>query len=195
MQRQNTFEENQEEFINFRNKVNARKALKDQYEFVAEDWCKYCQKTIIKVPGEPVNNPSYELSCQHRFCYACINGFFWSWIESAAIDNFKCFDRECQRPIEPAKLNQIFEQKVPRMGQRYHFLKNSWALESDLLVRQCTKAGCEAHIRAENDEVKKLDCPTCDTQVCFNCRKTWHGENVSCTKAVGKDFQQWKDEN
>ena len=50
-------------------------------------------------------------------------------------------------------------------------------------------------MRAENSDVKFLTCPTCGTEVCFNCRNTWHGENVSCKDALQGDLEEWVTKN
>ena len=63
---------------------------------------------------------------------------------------------------------------------KYERFSNQKKIDSDLLVRWCTKAGCTTYMKAENREVKYVTCPTCSTQVCFNCRDTWHGDDVSC---------------
>ena len=68
-------------------------------------------------------------------------------------------------------------------------------LESDPLVRYCPKLGCEEHMRGENQDVVKLQCPKCETEVCFKCREEWHGTEVSCADAMDKDLQVWVDQN
>ena len=62
-------------------------------------------------------------------------------------------------------------------------------------MRWCASPTCETHMRAPNDTVKYLTCPTCGTEVCFACKEVWHGENVSCNDALGKELQAWIEEN
>lgn len=46
-------------------------------------------------------------------------------------------------------------------------------------MRWCTKPGCSGSMRGENLDVKKVTCPVCSTEVCFQCRDEWHGRK-SC---------------
>ena len=70
--------------------------------------------------------------------------------------------------------------------EKYERFKAAKQLLSDALIRFCPKAGCETNIRAENDQVLKLTCPTCATEVCFKCKEVWHGETVTCEEALNK---------
>ena len=68
-------------------------------------------------------------------------------------------------------------------------------MESDPLVRWCTKPGCGMNMKAENMDATKLTCPECSTEVCFKCRDTWHGENKTCQDALRDRFEGWVSEN
>ena len=57
----------------------------------------------------------------------------------------------------------ILGEKDVDLFEKYQRFKLKKELESDPLVRWCTKAGCETHMRAPNDKVKKLECPKCGT--------------------------------
>ena len=50
-------------------------------------------------------------------------------------------------------------------------------------------------MRAKNTEEIKLTCPKCSTEVCFKCRDTWHGADVTCEAAMKKHLEGWADEN
>ena len=70
--------------------------------------------------------------------------------------------------------------------EKYRRFKVSKDLDSDPLVRYCPKPGCEEHMKAESNDTQKLQCPRCETWVCFNCRDEWHGEDVTCEEAMNK---------
>ena len=79
--------------------------------------------------------------------------------------------------------------------EKYDRFKDKKSIESDPLVRWCTKPNCESYMRAENDKVQMLKCPKCSTEVCFNCRDTWHGKDVTCEEAMTKQLEGWAEEN
>ena len=66
---------------------------------------------------------------------------------------------------------------------------------ADPLSLYCPKAGCSANIRAANDQVKKLKCKACKTEICFKCREEWHGDLLSCEEAMSKDLREWVEQN
>ena len=41
----------------------------------------------------------------------------------------------------------------------------------------------------------KLTCTTCATEICFQCRGSWHGESVTCEQSMQKELEGWVNEN
>ena len=64
--------------------------------------------------------------------------------------------------------------------------KDQKSLDSDPLVRYCVNPKCGEVLRAENKDAKKMTCPKCSTEICFQCRDKWHGEDVTCEEAMKK---------
>ena len=133
-------------------------------------------------------------TCGHRFCKECTIASLKECIERAELDKVKCFDHECQQPIEMNVLRDILG-SGSALFAKYERFKDKKALEADPLVRWCTKPGCESHMRAPNKDAKKLTCPECGTEICFQCKEPWHGEDVSCEEAMAKEFGSWLQEN
>ena len=126
-----------------------------------------------------------ELDCKHRFCHECTLSQFKQLIESAQVQKIVCLDYSCQKEIQQESIKRICGDEIALFA-KYERFKNKKALEADPLVRWCPKAGCEMHMRATERDVQKLQCPECKTEVCFNCRDIWHGEDQSCEAAMGK---------
>ena len=57
-------------------------------------------------------------------------------------------------------------------------------------MRWCTRPGCKGTVRGENMDATELQCPECDTKICFRCREDWHGK-LSCEAAMEKKYQGW----
>ena len=48
-------------------------------------------------------------------------------------------------------------------------------------------------MRAETKDTKKMTCTKCNTEICFQCRDKWHGEEVTCEEAMKKQIAGWAD--
>ena len=83
----------------------------------------------------------------------------------------------------------------PETYEKFDRFKQAKILDSNPLTRYCPKAGCSTHIVAENDSVESIQCPKCETKICFNCRDVWHGEDVTCEEALNKQLAGWAEEN
>ena len=113
-------------------------------------------------------------------------------IENAEMDKIKCLSFDCQKAMSKAKVKSILKsQGEDALFDKYERFLEKRALETDMNVRYCPKAGCEGWMRAENSSVKKLTCPTCSTDVCFLCKDVWHGNYVTCQEAMTKELKEW----
>ena len=85
-------------------------------------------------------------------------------IDRSEIDKVHCLDFECKKVISANKVKSILTSigKVD-LYEKYERFSKKKQVESDPLVRYCTKPGCEMIMRAENFDVKKLTCPSCST--------------------------------
>ena len=57
-------------------------------------------------------------------------------------------------------------------------------------MRWCTKPGCPGSMRGESLDTKKVTCPDCRTEVCFQCRDEWHGSR-SCEDNMSRKLEGW----
>ena len=117
-------------------------------------------------------------------------------IERADVDKIKCFNFDCDEAVSKKKIESIM--KVHNVGgdllEKYERFKEKKANDSDPLIRWCTKPGCDTTIRAENTDATKLTCPTCSTEVCYQCKEPWHGEDVTCDEAIEQQMEGWAEE-
>ena len=164
-----------------------------------ENLCPVCYSNPIVKDSEPLipgDTGTVEFECKHRFCSDCTVEQLKNYVESAEIEKIKCFDYGCRRPISATKVKEIFtKMDLPHLFRKYERFKDKKSLDSDPLVRWCPKAGCDTHIRAEKKDTKKLQCPTCMTEVCFNCKDVWHGDSVTCEEAMHQQLEGWAKEN
>ena len=101
------------------------------------------------------------------------------WIQKADTDKLVCFN--CREKITDEFAINILEQKNRQeLADKFKKFKEDKEFAADPLGCYCPKAGCSAKLRAANDKVRKLKCPSCKTQVCFKCRQKWHGNKVKC---------------
>ena len=112
------------------------------------------------------------------------------WIQKGEIDKLVCFT--CREKITDQFAIDILEQNHRKqLVEKFKKFKEDKEFEADPLGCYCPKAGCSAKIRAANDKVSKLECPSCKTQFCFQCREEWHGNEIKCNQAINKDLQEW----
>ena len=82
--------------------------------------------------------------------------------------------------ISDVKLHEILSASDRNdLMDRFKHFREKKELDKDPLVRYCPKIGCDQHMRAENSQCVKLQCPKCTTEVCFACKEAWH-EGVAC---------------
>merc|ERR1711971_1078564 len=79
--------------------------------------------------------------------------------------------------------------------------------DGDVLKVACIDPKCDRQIEEEeilsfliDPEIRakfikfkrnKLQCPKCDTAVCFNCGQPWHGYFVGCNQQVDMGYAKW----
>ena len=88
------------------------------------------------------------------------------------------------------ELSKLFETVEPETLQKLRDLIAKHEKEADPLVRWCTKAGCQGSMRGESLDAKKVVCPVCSTEVCFQCRDEWHGR-TSCEQNMNNKLEGW----
>ena len=156
-------------------------------------YCPICYTNELTTDSNDLK--TIALDCGHRFCSECTVEMLKQQIERADIDKIKCFDHECLKPILKEKLVEIFKDRNMDLLNKYDRFKDKKDIDSDPLIRWCTKPGCDTHIKAKNRDATKLECPTCKTEICFNCRDKWHGETVTCEEALQSQLEGWADQN
>jgi hypothetical protein len=93
-----------------------------------------------------------------------------------------------------SELTKLFEEKEPETLQKLRDLVKKHEQEADPLVRWCTKPGCPGLMRGESLDAKKVVCPKCSTEVCFQCRDEWHGR-TSCEQNMNSKLEGWADQH
>jgi len=73
---------------------------------------------------------------------------------------------------------------------KYQKFKADALIDKDPLMRWCPKQGCKGTARAESLDAQAVECNTCHTKVCFQCRDEYHA-GVSCEKAMEDKLEGW----
>ena len=139
--------------------------------------CEICFTNQILKKGK--NRGTVVFKCGHRFCRECSVDHFAQSIRQNKIDKFLC-------PQEGCKNNKVSIKTVRRVIRHDEALvakyKEFRSNQADMMTRFCVKPGCGARIQGKSLQDTKLNCPTCKTAICFQCREAWHG-STSCEKA------------
>jgi hypothetical protein len=126
--------------------------------------------------------------CKHRFCVECMREMLKAHIDCRELDELKCGEFECGKPVSEQQLETLFSETHPEVLEKYRRFKSNATEESNPLMRFCTKPGCEGKIIADDENATKIVCQICEQEVCFMCRESWH-EGVSCEDAGDKELR------
>ena len=164
------------------------------------EYCTICYTNELKSANSGIVEEgevqTFELECGHRFCSECVYELLKQVVERAEVEKVQCLDYECKKPITRHKVKTfLISMNKTELYDKYKRFVRKRLMESDPLVRWCTKPGCGMNMKAENMDATKLTCPECSTEVCFKCRDTWHGENKTCQDALRDRFEGWVSEN
>ena len=167
----------------------AKKLVKEFDENV--NYCTICYTNEIKTDGDQATS-TIMFECGHAFCTQCTLSQLSQLIGSAELDKIKCFEFDCPKAnISESKLKDILTHQLEEkdLWAKFERFRDKKELDKDPLVRYCTKAGCDGYMRGKSlEKTQKLQCPKCNTWVCFLCREEWHGEGVSCDALLDKQL-------
>lgn len=136
---------------------------------------------------------TWEFSCGHRFCLECTREDMKIKIKNNDVDKLMCLQNECGAKVNVLELSKLFEQEPETLKKLRDFIEKQ-SKEGDPLMRWCTKPGCSGLMKGETLDSKKVTCPVCSTEVCFQCRDEWHG-SVSCEANMDSKLEGWVDKH
>ena len=161
--------------------------------------CEICYTNEIVAVGRLIPADelgTVEFECEHHFCSECSLEQLKQHIERAAIDKLVCFHFECKKAISDEKIREILlKRNRADLVEKFAKFKGQKQLDSDPLVRWCPNPSCGDHMRADSKDTKKMTCKKCQTELCFQCKDKWHGEDTTCEEAMKSQLAGWADEN
>ena len=100
----------------------------DIESFDEQTCCEVCytNKIICKEREiQPQDLGTVELVCRHRFCSDCVMAQLKEKIENGEIDNIKCLDYTCLKPIDSENLKNILNMRGSHdLYEKYERFKN-----------------------------------------------------------------------
>ena len=152
-----------------------------------DNFCQICYMREIVTGDKPVNEQTFEFSCKHRFCRPCCEETLRPQIINNALHKLKCPESSCMKVVCDEDLKKLFS-KEPEILLKLEKWRSRATEISNELLRYCTKPRCEGKIIAESNKVKYVTCHICGTQVCFECRDTWH-KGMTCQQNMEWIYQ------
>lgn len=80
-------------------------------------------------------------------------------INIGKFDALRCF-AGCQTMLTDEDLDFLFQDSPDYVARQRRLLRQR-AEEGDILLRYCTRPGCNGKMRADNLKARKLTCPEC----------------------------------
>ena len=84
-----------------------------------------------------------------------------------------CPQALCGYKVTERELEDIFADE-PETLTKYRAFKSNAEVDKDPLMRWCTKPGCKGFVRGQTLEDREVQCPLCQTRICFQCRDDLH---------------------
>ena len=157
--------------------------------------CTICYTNEIIPAPKPIHDLiTWSFKCGHRFCIDCSRELLKLKIERAEVDNLVCFEFKCLEKVTEDEIKELFKGVEPETFQKYKEFVVKKKVEGDPLMRWCTKPGCTGSMRGDDLNAKKVTCPVCKTDVCFQCRDEWHGTDT-CEKNMDNKLEGWVQEH
>lgn len=137
--------------------------------------CPICYEEYID------NSPAtFMFDCNHAVCIFCARSHFAEFIKRGEVKKIHCFYPLCRVKPSKAQLRTLFLFDEDIL-QRLQLLEEKRRLESDVLIRFCTRPNCEGIMKMSTTEQLQriLVCPVCSSEVCADCRDSAH-PGVTC---------------
>eukprot|EP01083_Nonionella_stella_P016780 46843_1 len=147
--------------------------------------CPICR--IDRVPSDIDN-----ATCGHNYCTECLEKHYKTGIENGIV-SFVCMEQECERIIGEKELFEFVSDEVYK-SKYYKFCRNV-KLAKDPTIRWCVKAGCDTPIKRKSRKQRKLECPKCETIVCYECAGLYYNNDKNdkhnCNKNLDEKLSHW----
>ena len=75
---------------------------------ILDNYCKICYSCEIAIGDEPLNEETFEFSCQHRFCRPCCEETLRPQIVNNALHKLKCPESSCLKDVGEADIQRLF---------------------------------------------------------------------------------------
>jgi len=99
-----------------------------------------------------------------------------------------CINPACHREIPEEEFKLFLTD--PALKLKYEKFRQDKLLMLNPNVRFCPRPNCDGYMIGSKTK-KKLTCPKCQTNICFNCSQPWHGYFVSCNANVDLGYSRW----
>jgi len=130
----------------------------------------------------------HEAPCGHNYCKTCLQSHYRVKTKDGDVLKVSCIDPDCERLIEPDEILTFLTD--PDLKAKFlKFREEKLAMLTPNL-RFCCKPDCPGKMTGSRIQ-RKLTCPVCSTQICFNCSQPWHGYFVGCNQNVDIGFSKW----
>eukprot|EP00475_Leptophrys_vorax_P044990 TRINITY_DN9212_c0_g1_i1.p1 TRINITY_DN9212_c0_g1~~TRINITY_DN9212_c0_g1_i1.p1 ORF type:complete len:311 (+),score=63.09 TRINITY_DN9212_c0_g1_i1:223-1155(+) len=129
------------------------------------------------------------LECSHFFCKECIA----NWIKVQVTDgkvaqkHIICPNVDCKKPMSSAVIEARADAEVWEKYKRFTF---AMEVDRDKNAAWCPNDNCGGVIY-RTAPLRKAICEKCNFQICWDCKKQYHGPLTSCTKDVDEAFDSW----
>lgn len=130
------------------------------------------------------NRTSIHGTCKTTFCNSCLGAYIRIQITEG---KWKLECANC-RSLLSENLIEKFLQGYPLLQEHFRRLKVD--AQTDPLVKTCPN--CCALNRVKKERTKRVTCPECLFEWCFDCHAPWHkGMNCKDFKRGSKLFKEW----
>lgn len=108
--------------------------------------------------------------CGDTYCLQCLRTYCNTKIDEGQVLVINCPEPTCTGELTPNDLLHLVDPPMFRRYQQFHMLAT---LNINPNCRWCPRPGCNTGVIANPDE-RKLECTTCGTEICFECKSFWH---------------------
>eukprot|EP01084_Bolivina_argentea_P110211 196850_1 len=119
--------------------------------------------------------------CGHNnYCTECLTEYYTVKTKDGDVLKVKCIDPNCDREIKEDEILSYLTDEETK--SKFRKFKQQKLLMLNENARFCPAADCEGYMIGSRLK-PKLKCPECQTTICFNCSKLWHGYFTKCSSA------------
>jgi IBR domain, a half RING-finger domain len=136
------------------------------------------------------------LSCDnHLHCKDCMSDYLEAKIADGEVDKLVCPDLNCDAKPEEYEIESL---TTAETYQKYLQFMVLGSINTDKNARWCINKECGQAI-VWDPNTKKVVCPACQTEFCFECKAAWH-EGTPCNADPEKmadadrQFHDWLSE-